>query len=239
MKDSEYICLYTCDYQGMHLEVLEKGGQRSLQSDRSIIHSRFQLNDPTVLLQPYQQQMVASLFFLSGLPKKILILGLGGACQVAYIHRYYPDVQQDVVECSEEIIKIARDYFYLPKSQNITVYHQDAMNVANIFSGEYDLIFLDLCDSDGPIAYFQEVPFLQVLRGLLSPNGWITANTWSDSKILKQEIRLWEKVFPFVYSLENNGSEAVIYAGLHSVDIQRSATKSVPQNLAQHLLKLH
>jgi Spermine/spermidine synthase domain len=239
VSNSGYTCLYACDYNGMRLEVLEKDGQRSLQSDRSIIHSRFRLDDPGMLIQPYQQQMLASIALLKAPLRKVLILGLGGACQVGYIHQHFPDVQVDIVECSQEIIDISQKYFHLPESTRIKILHRDAKDLTSLSVAGYDLVLLDLCDSDGPIPYFQEVSYLRILSKLLCQKGWVAANTWSEKGALEKEIRLWKKIFPFVYSLEGNGDEAVIYGGFYVIDFVAVSAKYLPQNLASHLLKLH
>lgn len=238
MKDSEYHRLYSCEYQGMQLDVLEREGQRSLHSDRSIIHSRMKIDDPTFLLLAYQQMMMASLALFPEAPKKVLFLGLGGASQVSYLHKYYPHVKVDIIECSKEIIDISKKYFSLPESSNITIYNIDARHLERSVSSLYDIIFLDLCDSDGPIPFFQDLPYLRLLSKYLSPRGWVTANTWAESKYLEEELRVWKKAFPFVYSLESPNGGAVIYGGHQPIDMKRAAAIELPQNLASHLTKI-
>ena len=237
-ENTHYTLLWESTFQGMYLEVLERAGERSLQSDRSIIHSRYQPSHPELLIQPYQQQMVAALALLPEPQKKVLALGLGGGRQVTYIHNHFPSTHIDVVECSADIIEVAHRYFNLPDDERITIYHQDASNLSHLSSIDYDLILLDLCDSSGPIPYFQDIPYLRILKTLVNKNGWVVANTWSEGEILQKELIKWKKIFPYIYLMDSDGSEAVLYAGFQEVDIQLSANVSLPQNLALHLLDL-
>jgi len=223
--------LYKKNYKGMLLEVIESSKERSLQSDRSIIHSRINLDFPDQLIQPYQKQMAAVLTLLSALPKRVLHLGLGGGCIASFLHKNL-NVKQDVFECSNEIIDIAYRYFDFPKDDQITLYIKDASSLQPIAGKKYDVIFLDLCDSNGPIPYFQDVPYLRALREYLAPRGWVVANSWSSIELLKSEMGLWNKVFPSVMVSENNGEEVVIYGSNCPVSDQSCVFPSAISELA-------
>ncbi|MEC7840062.1 MAG: hypothetical protein VX777_08490 [Chlamydiota bacterium] len=203
--------LYETNFQGMHLEVIQNGDEISLQSDRSIIHSRKSLNHPEKIIQPYQQQMIAVLSMIDKPPEKILHLGLGGGCIASYLHQLQP-VHQDVIEVSEEIVEISHKYFHLPKSEWINIYIQDASNLQCIHGKKYDFIFLDLCDSNGPIHYFQEEPYLRMLKNHLTQKGWVVANSWSEEHALRRELKTWKKLFQEVDIKGMPGQESVIFA---------------------------
>ncbi|MFT5318673.1 MAG: spermidine synthase [Chlamydiales bacterium] len=203
--------LFESFFEGKHIEVIEKNGIRSLQSDRKIVHSRIDLNDPEALISPYQQQMMLGMVLSLG-AESVLHLGLGGGCMVSFIHKYFPLIHQVVTEKSQTVVALAREYFYLPESPSIQIILNDSTDTGPISYRSYDLIFLDLCDSEGPIPTFQIIPYLEKLKGLLMPGGWIVANSWKEGLALQGQLKEWQQLFAKVYYVEGLGESSVIFA---------------------------
>lgn len=209
--------LFETFFEGKHIEVIEEDGIRSLQSDRKIVHSRLDLKDPQALISPYQQHMILGML-LSANAKTVLHLGLGGGCMVTFIHRYFPHIQQVVTEKSQEIVTLARKYFYLPSSPSIEIIQNDSSDLGPVSTRHYDVIFLDLCDSEGPIPGFQILPYLEKLKDLLTPEGWIVANSWKEGLALQGQIQEWQQIFETIYYSEGLGNSSVLFASEAKVE---------------------
>ncbi len=72
-----------------------------------------------LLVLPYTRYMMLSLMFLPD-PKRILLIGLGAGSLVRYLSTMLPDCRIDAVDHSQEIIDLARTYFKLPETDNVT-----------------------------------------------------------------------------------------------------------------------
>ena len=186
-----------------HIKDLE--GERRLQSEFGVIQSRMLLPSSDILVSHYQQHMMLA-FLLHPDARSILHLGLGGGCMIRFIHNYWPDSIQNVIEKYDEFVSIAQDYFYLPKSDRINIRVEDAIVLERQKPKcSYDLIFLDLYNEHGPVNYFFRSEFLSIIKNLLNPGGWIIGNTWN------KDIKKWRKIFPQVLLAKGFGDNEILF----------------------------
>jgi spermidine synthase len=205
--------LFEWMFEGQHLEVIEKDGQRSLQSNRMVVHSRIDLNNHEKLISPYQKQMMLGITFPSKI-KKVLHLGLGGGCMLSFIHKYMPEVHQLATEKCVEVMEVAKRFFFLPESKRVRVILNDSRNLEFLKGESFDLIFLDLCDFEGPIADAFIFSYLKSLKEILSSGAWLIANTWKKEKALQGQLLEWKRLFTTVFYTELPEESSVIYASL-------------------------
>ena len=96
------------------------------------------------------------------------------------IHKNYPDVQIDTVEILPELVEIAREKFYLPDSDRIRIFIEDARTWVKKHSG-YDIVIVDLYDEWEQV-YIDDRD-LKKLGKLIAYNSLINKNTYEGYMI--------------------------------------------------------
>jgi len=89
------------------------------------IQGAMRMARPFALELEYQQQMMAPLLFAPG-ARRVLQLGLGAAALAKACWQALPEADIEVVEVSEEVVDVARQWFKLPVSDRLTITIADA-----------------------------------------------------------------------------------------------------------------
>jgi spermidine synthase len=146
------------------------------------MQSCLNLDQPYLLLTEYSKAMMSTLVF-GRRPESVLLVGLGGGSLVHFLLQACPDSSLDVVEVSGEVIKLARDYFFLPQENaRFRVFHAAGQDFVQQMAGidrRYDLILIDAFDESGPAAILTGKEFLTACRGRLKPDGIFAMNLWN------------------------------------------------------------
>lgn len=114
----------------------------------------------------------------------VLHLGLGAGTFLRYIHDKYFNVSQVVIEINDAIIDIAYRYFNMPKSKNIDIRVNDALNeIKTIKHSSVDFIFFDIYDRDGDFSdeFFSD-EFLSDVKFILKDGGIIVYNICNEKR---------------------------------------------------------
>jgi spermidine synthase len=164
------------------ISVADYNGIRSLYFGEGMMQSCISLDQPHTLLTDYSKAMMTTLLFRRR-PESILLIGLGGGSLVHFLLQACPDSSVDVVEVSEEVISLARDYFYLPRENDrFRVFHaagQDFIQQMAEIDRHYDLILIDAFDESGPASILTGREFLSGCRGRLTSDGVFAMNLWN------------------------------------------------------------
>jgi len=140
------------------------------------IQSAMCLTDPDTLPFPYMHTILGWQLFHPN-PKSILMLGLGGGTLVRYFHNHFPDTQLTVVELSQPVIDIAKNYFYLPTNwQNLTIINDDAEDHITQTNNHYDIIIIDLYLANKLPNFLDTQTFYQQCQQRLTTNGILAFN---------------------------------------------------------------
>jgi len=159
--------------------------------------SCMQLSNPDHLVFDYAQMMMAALY-INPQPQKILVIGLGGGSLPNALKQILPTAQVDAVEIDPAVIKVAERYFQFSPSAQMHVIAQDGrlyVKQALKQNKKYDLIMLDAYDGEYIPEHMLTSNFLTEVKNILEPNGVLTANTFSTSKLYDSESVTYEKVF--------------------------------------------
>lgn len=164
------------------ISIADHNGIRSLYFGDGVMQSCLNLDQPHVLLTEYSRAMMTALVFRPR-PGSILLIGLGGGSLVHFLLQACPDSSLDVVEVSEEVISLAREYFLLPEEhKQLRILHatgQDFLRRPAETDRRYDLILVDAFDEAGPAAVLTGREFLSACRGRLKPDGVFAMNLWN------------------------------------------------------------
>jgi len=161
--------------------VAEDRNRRNLYLDGDILQSCMLLSDPNRLYLEYSQAMMCALFF-QPVPKKVLLVGLGGGSLVKFLLEFCPDTRIDVAEINPLVVQVAREYFLVPENERLRIMHAAGEEVIaeRLAAGDsYDLILLDAFDDNGPARSLLAEHFLYSCQGLLAKGGVFAMNLWN------------------------------------------------------------
>ncbi|HEY9200859.1 MAG TPA: methyltransferase [Gammaproteobacteria bacterium] len=128
--------------------VTQRGGRRVLSFGTGLEQSSVLIERPAYLTHEYTQIMLLSLLFVE--VRHVTLLGLGGGGLVHCLSHFYPQYQLQVVELRQQVIEVARNWFELPQTEQITLHCGDAARyIARAPDARTDLILSDLYESDG------------------------------------------------------------------------------------------
>lgn len=197
--DTNYIQLYT----------------ESRYSSKNLV---FCLDDKVLSLFYLKALLLSSLFTnMDNYPfekRKILILGGGIGTFNFYFNKFYNgNILIDVVEKSEKLKKIGKEYFGVNEdSKNISWKFMDAYKFLNEEKKQnyYDLVIMDINNfnvNDGlspPAIYFED-KILEKIKGMLKDSGLYGVNLISRNyKNFGKCFNSLEKYFPLIFLVQNN-----------------------------------
>jgi len=192
--------LYHIKSQYSDISVVEENNIRLLQfnfgsgmcRDQSGTH----VNYPYFHVFDYSLLAMCAFAFVSN-PSNILMVGMGGAIIINHVYRFLPSVNVDIIEIDPEIPKIASEYFNFKPNSNTNIIMGDAFGVVNKIKNEksYDIIFVDVFDSDYMPKGVQKKEFISAIKQMLKNEGVATWNITSEHDTYKQHIKNMISVF--------------------------------------------
>lgn len=119
--------------------------------------------------------------FLAGLPEKeeqdILILGLGTGTFASMCKEYFPNATVEGVEIDQKITKLAKEYFDLPNTIDVSIY--DGRTYLTTGKGKekkYDVIMVDAYQDITIPFQMSTVEFFSIVKEHLKENGVMVVN---------------------------------------------------------------
>ncbi|MEO5348069.1 MAG: hypothetical protein H7836_00235 [Magnetococcus sp. YQC-3] len=173
-----YQVIFRQEWQERTMLVVDEGGYRSLYFDNQMTQSRMALAQPLWLILPYTRHMLASLLFVPS-PRNLFMIGLGGGSLAKFFLHHYPECRVDVVDSNPAMAGIARQFFFLPIENRLTLHCADGKEFVADMAGRgplYDLILVDAFDHDGMSPSVYTSRFFQQIHLLLSRNGVLVLN---------------------------------------------------------------
>ena len=161
----------------------DDGNMRSLHFDRHIMQSAMWIDAPDELALGYTKCMMGFLL-ANERPAHILMIGLGGGSLVKYCHKYLPDTRITVLEIDADVIGLREKFSIPPDSERLQIIHVDALKFVEQNNLGYDVILLDGYDVDGLVTSLLTDEFIFSCKKILTHNGVLVTNLWSESKNL-------------------------------------------------------
>jgi spermidine synthase len=162
------------------------------------------LHEPDKLIFDYAQMMLSGLY-LNPKPQRLLMIGEGGGTVPSALQKLLPNTQIDLVELDGAVDKIARAYFDFkpgPKTRVIVEDGRVFVKRAAAQKQTYDMIMLDAFDAEYIPEHLLTREFLEEVKSILTPNGVIVANTWSNSALYDYESVTYRAVFGPFFNLK-------------------------------------
>ncbi len=176
---------------------------------RETNQSCFLKSSPKTLVFNYTKLMLSGLL-LQPNPERILIIGLGGGTMSNALHELFPNSTIENVELDEAVITVARQYFDFVENDQVKTIAKDGrvfIKRALLKQQQYDWIMLDAFNGDYIPEHLLTKEFLEEAKGLLSPQGILSSNTFSSSQLYQYESATYQHVFGEFYSVKNSLNE--------------------------------
>lgn len=194
--------------------IVEEDGERCMlfRTRRRVgRESCMYVDQPDLLVFDYIKMMLAGLY-VNPNPKRILIIGMGGATLPSALQEMLPRTQIDVVELDDAVNRAARAYFDFRPSRNTRVVIEDGRVFVRRASRQglrYDMVMLDAFEDDYIPEHLLTREFLGEVKRIMTPQGVIVANTWSSSGLYAHESATYAAVFGEFYNMRS-GNRVII-----------------------------
>lgn len=189
---------------GMRILRFEHGGARQ---------SLVKPGDPDYLGLPYAKTAFTGLG-LTGDPKRILIIGLGGGTLPSFLHKHYPAAVIDAVDIDPVVVDVARRYFGFRDDALMKGHVGDGRRFVEEVRQPYDMIFLDAYGSDSVPEHLATEEFLRAVRRAVKPDGIVVGNIWGrgHNRLYDTMVRTYQEVFDELYILDvrNAGNQILL-----------------------------
>jgi len=148
---------------------------RILSFDGKIYQRCMKLNNINRLHFSYTQAMMAGLFFIPTV-KTATVMGLGAGSITKNLLNSFSELNVHAIEYREAVAKIAKEYFYLPDTDRLFLYIDNAVNYMKNSNLKSDIIFSDLYNSEGMEPKQVQASYLRDCKNALNNQGVLVLN---------------------------------------------------------------
>lgn len=181
-----------------------------LKPPTPITQSCMNLSNHKIIVHNYAKLFTSAIFFVEN-PRKILVIGLGGASIHKALNAIFPNAHIDSVEINTAIPAIVEKYFDYKENQLNKIFIEDgAKFVKNGVDQTYDIIFIDAFSKNYIPPQMLTDEFMQNIKRLLTDNGVVAINTFKDTEYSDLEADLFKRNFDNYYNLIAGGSKVML-----------------------------
>ena len=157
----------------------EMDGMRTMRFGRNnATQTSIKVGDPDHLQFDYLKLMLAG-FAPQPVPRRVLMIGLGGGALPVFMHRHFRETQIDVVEIDPQVISVAKQFFGFNEDFRMKAHTGDGRAfIERAAAGSYDMIILDAFGSTEVPAHLITLEFLGAVRRALTVEGVVVSNVW-------------------------------------------------------------
>lgn len=192
------------------IQVVDYRKHRILQFDSLFEQSKIELGRPWLPVHEYNRAMFLPVAFTR--PSHVTVLGLGGGVMVGGLHRLLPESTIHVVELRREVLTVAREFFDLPESEQITITIGDGgAAVDTLPEASTDLLMADMYHADRMSPAQAHRRFFRRCVRALTADGWLAVNYHHEpDEILISQL---QKHFASLFRLTSRSDNTVLLAG--------------------------
>lgn len=211
--------------------VADGEGYRCLMFGRhEALQTCIKIGNPHRLVLDYTKGLFTSLFMAPQMPRRVLILGLGGGVMPMALREVDAAMHIDVVELDPAVLKVARSHFGYREDDRIQSYVDDGrvfVRKQRRLGITYDLVLIDAFEKSYIPEHLLTREFLQEVKSLLGPRGVLAANTFSAGALARHEAATYQAVFGSLYNVDMYGGNRIMLAkrdGLPNLsEVQKNA----------------
>jgi spermidine synthase len=138
--------------------------------------------------------------------RRILIIGLGGACMQRYLYKLLPEATIETVELDGEIRSVAKNYFFFREDKRQIVHMGDGRKFIENVQDKYDIIFLDAFSATSIPYALTTQEFLTSVKSHLAEGGVACANLWDAEADYSDMLKTYASVFPEIHVVKSSFS---------------------------------
>jgi spermidine synthase len=175
----------------------EEDGVRYLHFGSVWVQGAMRIRRPDELVLDYVRQMMAWLLFLEP-PRRVLQLGLGAGSLTRFTLRHCPASEVAVVDCSDDVIETARQWFALPTDEpRLRVVCDDAQAFLERSRphGRWGVIQVDLYDMHARGPAIETAAFYELCRAALEEPGICVVNLFGRHASYRRNLSRLRRVF--------------------------------------------
>ncbi|MGB0496268.1 MAG: spermidine synthase [Kangiellaceae bacterium] len=197
---------------------------------------------PDELVFEYAHSVLSGLAFNPN-PKNILVIGLGGGVLPQTFEKVLPNTVITSVEIDPAVVSIAKKYFKYKENERIKTSVQDGrifIKRAISKNQTYDWIILDAFNGEYIPEHLLTLEFLQEVKKLLSPDGLLSANTFSSSELYNYESVTYQKVFNQLQILHSptKGNRVIFACNCEKFDQRPTYSNELSSKLEKYNVNL-
>jgi spermidine synthase len=174
-----------------NIDISERKGVRYLHFGSEWVQGAMRIARPFALELAYTQEMLLPLLLREAPLRHCLLVGLGAASQLKFLHCYFPNTRFTVIEINPDVQVAARQFFKLPTSPRIEIVIEDAAVwlTRNAPQAQFDLILQDGFNAAGRSGALSGTAFYAGCRVALDETGIFSCNLLSDSRSFQANLR--------------------------------------------------
>jgi spermidine synthase len=212
-----------------HITIERNGSiveMRSFWRSRLYRESAVDLTDPTQLVVPYTKAIAASAIF-HPVPKRVLMIGLGGGGFNQFFEKAFPGANLETVEIDPQVPVLAQSYLGFKPSERNSVVILDGRMFLRQSKSVYDWIILDAFRGGFVPPQLKTVEFYQLAQSHLAPDGLFVANVHTNSSLFASDIRTMREVFPQLglFDVPESDNAVLVAANFKSPTFEEMANK--------------
>lgn len=185
------------------IDISEQAGVRYLHFGSEWVQGAMRVRKPNALELAYTREMMAGLLLRDGLPgdggrwpAQVLIVGLGAASLLRFVHHHYPNARIRVVEIAPAVVAAARQFFRLPaESAQLSIHIGCGAQYMLQDGPRFDYILVDGYDRNARAGALNTLPFYQAVRARLSERGLMAVNLFGRARGYKASVERIAQAF--------------------------------------------
>jgi spermidine synthase len=166
------------------------------------IQSELNLYNHEELTLSYSRHIMTALPMVARI-RRILIVGLGGACMQRFLYKLLPEAIIETSELDPEIRTVAASYFFFREDSRQVVHLGDGRKFIENTQEKYDLIFLDAFSATAIPYALTTQEFLTAVKNRLADGGLACANLWDAEANYPDMLKTYAAVFPEIHVVKS------------------------------------
>jgi spermidine synthase len=173
------------------IDISEDKGVRYLHFGSEWVQGAMRIARPFALELLYTQEMLLALLLRDAPLRHCLLIGLGAASQLKFLHRHFPDARFTVIEINPGVWVAAQQFFKLSASPRIEIVIDDAANwlASHAPQARFDLILQDGFDATGRTGALSGAAFYAGCRRALNATGVFSCNLLGHRRNFQANLR--------------------------------------------------
>lgn len=181
------------------------------------LESAVDLNDPLRLVVHYTRSLYGALF-IQPQPKRVLMIGLGGAGFHRLFTAAYPDSLLHTVELDPKVLELCQSKMQFKPTDKTPVTIMDGRMFVKRNREQWDWLVLDAFRGGFVPPHLKTEEFYRECAARLTERGVFVTNLHATSQLYYSDLKTIQKVFPQVVLFETAGRGNVIACAVNYKD---------------------